>query len=43
LNGRDLAGKEGSLFSFDQLDQKGFKQIYSEVLDKLDVLTECKH
>ena len=40
---REMAGKEDSLFSFDQLEQKGFRQIYSDILDKLDVLTDCKY
>ena len=38
-----MACREDSIFSFDNLDEKGFRQLYSDTLEKLEVITDCKY
>ena len=37
-----MASREESIFNFENLDEKGFKQLYSDTLEKLDMMTDCK-
>ena len=38
-----MAQREESIFSFENLDEKGFRQLYSDTLEKLEVITDCKY
>jgi len=38
-----MACREESIFSFENLDEKGFRQLYSDTLEKLEVITDCKY
>ena len=37
-----MASRDDSIFNFENLEDKGFRQLYSDVLDKLDIVTDCK-
>jgi len=37
-----MACREDSIFSFENLDEKGFRQLYSDTLEKLEVITDWK-
>jgi hypothetical protein len=37
-----MASREESIFNYQSLEDKGFKSLYSEILEKLDIITDCK-
>jgi hypothetical protein len=37
-----MAMREDSTFSFENIEEKGFRQLYSDVLEKLAITTDCK-
>lgn len=38
-----MASRDDCIFNFENLEDKGFRQLYSDVLDKLDVITDWKY
>lgn len=38
-----MISQEDSFFNYTALEDKGFRQIYSDVLEKLDIMTDCKY